>query len=182
MEVGRVGDLRIRDGSIVRLPPVGDRLYRWPNLSKKERPKVNCASRRSAVGRRVGTTKKNGLTRAGLLMEVARNTSTGPGALAAGGACSLSGSCWAHSDSAVLRAQCPHERQPALSQHSLLNTAIARSAFVERRDALATAEAPEQLIIGAAGPPRSASDGPTASSWTLAFHNLTVLPPFLSCS
>ena len=27
MEVGRIGDLRIRDGSIVRLPLVGDRLY-----------------------------------------------------------------------------------------------------------------------------------------------------------
>jgi len=33
MEVGRVGDLKIRDGSIVRLPLVGDRRYRWP---KKE--------------------------------------------------------------------------------------------------------------------------------------------------
>ena len=48
MEVGRVGDLRIRDGSIVRLPLVGSR-------------------------RMNGTTKKNGLTRAGLLMEVARH-------------------------------------------------------------------------------------------------------------
>jgi hypothetical protein len=28
MEVGRVDDLRIRDGSTVRLPLVGDRLYR----------------------------------------------------------------------------------------------------------------------------------------------------------
>jgi hypothetical protein len=40
MEVGRVGDLRIRDGSMVRLPLVGDRRYRWrrtKNLSKKER-------------------------------------------------------------------------------------------------------------------------------------------------
>jgi hypothetical protein len=27
MEVGRVGDLRIWDGSIARLPLVGDRLY-----------------------------------------------------------------------------------------------------------------------------------------------------------
>ena len=43
MEVGRVGDLRIRDGSIVRLPLVGDRLYRWPNKkpSKKERLEAN---------------------------------------------------------------------------------------------------------------------------------------------
>jgi hypothetical protein len=51
MEVGRVGDLRIRDGSIVRLPLVGDRLYRWPNknLSKKERLEANRASRWSAV-------------------------------------------------------------------------------------------------------------------------------------
>jgi hypothetical protein len=39
----------------------------------KERLKGNCASRWSAVGRMVGTTKKNGLTRAGLLMEVADN-------------------------------------------------------------------------------------------------------------
>jgi len=31
MEVGPVGDLKIRDGSIVRLPLVGDRLSRWPN-------------------------------------------------------------------------------------------------------------------------------------------------------
>jgi hypothetical protein len=27
MEVGRIGDLRIRDGSIVRLPLVGDQSY-----------------------------------------------------------------------------------------------------------------------------------------------------------
>jgi hypothetical protein len=76
MEVGRVGDLRIRDGSIVRLPLVGDRLYRWPNKkngSKKERLEGNCASRWSAVGCTNGTTKKNGLTRAGLLMEVPRD-------------------------------------------------------------------------------------------------------------
>src|SRR5215831_12816224 len=46
MEVGRVGDLRIRDGSIVRLPLVGSRLYEWQE-------------------------QKKGLTRAGLLMEVA---------------------------------------------------------------------------------------------------------------
>jgi hypothetical protein len=59
----------------MRLPLVGDRPYRWPNknLSKKERLEANCASRWSAVGRMVGTTKKNGLTRAGLLMEVARD-------------------------------------------------------------------------------------------------------------
>jgi len=31
MEVGRVGGLKIRDGSIVRLPLVGDWLYRWPD-------------------------------------------------------------------------------------------------------------------------------------------------------
>jgi hypothetical protein len=78
MEVGRVGDLKIRDGSVVRLPLVGDRLHRWPNknLSKNERLKANCASRWSAVGCTKGTTKKNGLTRTGLLMEVARNAST----------------------------------------------------------------------------------------------------------
>jgi hypothetical protein len=62
----------------MRLPLVGDRPYRWPNknLSKKERLKANCASRWSAVGRRVGTSKKNPLTRAGLLMEVARHSTT----------------------------------------------------------------------------------------------------------
>ena len=76
MEVGRVGDLRIWDGSIVRLPLVGDGLYRWlnKNLSKKERLKANCASRWSAVGRMVVTTNKHALTRAGLLMEVVRDT------------------------------------------------------------------------------------------------------------
>ena len=47
---------------------------RTKNLSKKEGLKVNCASRWSAVGYTVGTTKKNGLTRAGLLMEVAGDT------------------------------------------------------------------------------------------------------------
>ena len=47
MEVGRVGDLRIRDGSIVRLPLVGDRLYECHDPKKD-------------------------LTGAGLLMEVAR--------------------------------------------------------------------------------------------------------------
>src|SRR5262245_43113960 len=61
MEVGRVGDLRIWDGSIVRLPLVGDRLYRCrtKNLSrKKERPKANCAFRwwQSAV--RIGRPRK----------------------------------------------------------------------------------------------------------------------------
>lgn len=63
----------------MRLPLVGDWRYRWSNknLSKKERPKANCASRWSAIGRMVGATKKNGLTRAGLLMEVARNPLTG---------------------------------------------------------------------------------------------------------
>jgi hypothetical protein len=55
MEVGRVGDLRIREGSIVRLPLVGDRLYEWHD-------------------------PKNGLTGAGLLMEVAR-LPTGAGQL-----------------------------------------------------------------------------------------------------
>jgi hypothetical protein len=35
--------------------------------------KASCASRWSAVGCTNGTTKKNGLTRAGLLMEVADN-------------------------------------------------------------------------------------------------------------
>src|SRR5215471_4818389 len=44
---------------------------RTKNLSMKERPRANCASRWSAVGRTVATTKKKGLTRAGLLMEVA---------------------------------------------------------------------------------------------------------------
>ena len=48
MEVGRVGDLRIRDGSIVRLPLVGDRLYECHD-------------------------QKKDLTGAGLLMEVARD-------------------------------------------------------------------------------------------------------------
>ena len=43
------------------------------NLSKKERLGAYCASRWSAVGCMNCTTKKNGLTRAGLLMEVARN-------------------------------------------------------------------------------------------------------------
>src|SRR5215471_14606295 len=46
---------------------------RTKNLSMKERPRANCASRWSAVGRTVATTKKKGLTRAGLLMEVADN-------------------------------------------------------------------------------------------------------------
>jgi hypothetical protein len=46
---------------------------RTKNLSMKERLKANCASRWSAVGCTNGTTKKNGLTRAGLLMEVADN-------------------------------------------------------------------------------------------------------------
>ena len=75
MEVGRVGDLRIRDGSMVRLPLVGDRLYRWPNknLLRRKGWRPTGASRWSAVGCRNGTTKKNGLTRAGLLMEVARD-------------------------------------------------------------------------------------------------------------
>jgi hypothetical protein len=45
---------------------------RTKNLSKKERLKANCASRWSAVDCTNGTTKKNGLTWAGLLMEVAR--------------------------------------------------------------------------------------------------------------
>jgi hypothetical protein len=45
---------------------------RTKNLSKKEGLKAH-ASRWSAVGCTNGTTKKNGLTRAGLLMEVARN-------------------------------------------------------------------------------------------------------------
>jgi len=60
MEVGRVGDLGTGDGSIARLPLVGDRPYRWPkkNLSKKERLKINRASRWSAVGCTVDTTKK----------------------------------------------------------------------------------------------------------------------------
>jgi hypothetical protein len=49
MEVGRVGDLRIRAGSIVRLPLVG------------------------SVAARLTQPGKNGLTRAGLLMEVARH-------------------------------------------------------------------------------------------------------------
>ena len=49
MEVGRVGDLGIRDGSIVRLPLVGDRLYECHD-------------------------QKKDLTGAGLLMEVARDT------------------------------------------------------------------------------------------------------------
>jgi hypothetical protein len=80
MEVGRVGDLRIRDGSIVRLPLVGDRLYgptdkRKPSM--KETLKANSASRWSAVGCSVDTTKKNGLTRASLLMEVADDPRTG---------------------------------------------------------------------------------------------------------
>ena len=51
MEVGRVGDLRIRDGSIVRLPLVGDRLYECHD-------------------------QKKDLTGAGLLMEVARTPGT----------------------------------------------------------------------------------------------------------
>ena len=77
MEVGRIGDLRIRDGSIVRLPLVGDRLYpmaEQKTFLRRKGWRANCASRWSAVGRMVGTTKKNGLTRAGLLMEVARDT------------------------------------------------------------------------------------------------------------
>jgi hypothetical protein len=48
MEVGRVGDLRIWDGSVVCLPLVGSRLYELYDQEKR-------------------------LTRAGLLMEVARN-------------------------------------------------------------------------------------------------------------
>ena len=48
MEVGRVGGLRIRNGSIVRLPLVGDRLYECHD-------------------------QKKDLTGAGLLMEVARD-------------------------------------------------------------------------------------------------------------
>lgn len=76
MEVGRVGDLRIRDGSIGRLPLVGDRLYRWPKQKPFQEGKMEaiCASFWSAVGCTNGTTKKNGLTRAGLLMEVADHT------------------------------------------------------------------------------------------------------------
>src|SRR5215831_14414014 len=75
MEVGRVGDLRVPDGSTVRL--------RWSAIDcmrlAEQKPfyegktEVNCASRWSAVGCMRGTTKKNGLTRAGLLMEVARD-------------------------------------------------------------------------------------------------------------
>ena len=49
---------------------------RTKTLSMKERPRANCASRWSAVGRTVATTKKKGLTRAGLLMEVADNTAS----------------------------------------------------------------------------------------------------------
>ena len=49
---------------------------RTKNLSKKERLEANRASRWSAVGCGVDTTKKKGLTWAGLLMEVARETST----------------------------------------------------------------------------------------------------------
>ena len=76
MEVGRVGDLRTRDGSNVRLPLVGDRPYRWPGkktFSKKKRLKANQppVGRKSAVS--AGATRK-GLTRGGLLMEVARHS------------------------------------------------------------------------------------------------------------
>ena len=41
------------------------------NLSKKERRKIICASRWSAVGYRHGTAQKKCLTETGLLMEVA---------------------------------------------------------------------------------------------------------------
>ena len=34
MEVGRVGDLKIWDGSIVRLPLVGSRQYEWHDQEK----------------------------------------------------------------------------------------------------------------------------------------------------
>jgi hypothetical protein len=45
---------------------------RTKNLTKKERLEANRASRWSATGCTNSTTKKNRLTRAGLLMEVAR--------------------------------------------------------------------------------------------------------------
>ena len=75
MEVGRVGDLRIRDGSIVRLPLVGDRLYRMAELKPFYEGKsggltVPPVGRQSAV--RIPRPRKKRLTRAGLLMEVAR--------------------------------------------------------------------------------------------------------------
>ena len=76
MEVGRVGDFKNTGMAALcasRWSAIGRIDGRTKNLSKKERLKANCASRWSAVGRMVGTTKKNGLTRAGLLMEVARN-------------------------------------------------------------------------------------------------------------
>ena len=50
---------------------------RTKNLSKKERLEANRASRWSAVGCGVDTTKKKGLTWAGLLMEVARYPDNG---------------------------------------------------------------------------------------------------------
>src|SRR5215469_13891591 len=81
MEVGRVGDLRIREWQHCA-PPAGRRsavsIAGRKNLSMKERLKANSASRWSAVGRMVGTTKKNGLTEAGLLMEVARHSPRAP--------------------------------------------------------------------------------------------------------
>ena len=79
MEVGRVGDLRI-SGWQHCAPPAGRRSAVWivepKTLLRKERLKTDSASRWSAArGCTVGTTKKNGLTRAGLLMEVARISS-----------------------------------------------------------------------------------------------------------
>ena len=83
MEVGRIGDLRIRDGSIVRLPLVGDRLYRWAEQKTFLRrkgwrliaPPVGRRSHISAVRPKIP------LTWGGLLMEVARDT---PGAMERG--------------------------------------------------------------------------------------------------
>jgi hypothetical protein len=76
MEVGRVGDLKIREGSIE--PPAWSAIScldgRTKNLSKKERRKIIYASRWSAVDIANGMANKKFLTETGLLMEVADDT------------------------------------------------------------------------------------------------------------
>jgi len=75
MEVGRVGDLKIREGSIE--PPAWSAIScldgRTKNLSKKERLRLTVppVGRQSAAW--LARPRKNGLTRDGLLMEVARD-------------------------------------------------------------------------------------------------------------
>src|SRR6516164_3129064 len=75
MEVGRFGDLKFGMAALCasRWSAIGCIDSRAKNLSMKERLKANYASRWSAIGRMVERPKENGLTRAGLLMEVARN-------------------------------------------------------------------------------------------------------------